>query len=120
MRDAGLARARHQRFTERFDCLGVLAIEQAVWHSACARLARRHQNFDAADREGKRTHARAFEKDAPLHGVHVVLPGEWTREASFIFPGGVNAKGEWESSGPNVSLKHLRLRPDGPQLLQNI
>src|SRR5450631_3775460 len=60
MRDAGLARSRHQRLTQRFEGLGL--------------LARRHQNVDAAHRKGEHAHARAFEKDAPLHGIHEFLP----------------------------------------------
>src|SRR5216684_9374049 len=74
MRDAGLARSRHQRLTERFEGLGLLATEQTKRHRACARLARCHQNVDAFNRKGEHAHARAFEKDAPLHGVHEFLP----------------------------------------------
>src|SRR3984885_15340341 len=81
MRDAGLARARQQRLAQRFDGFGFLATEQAERHRAGARLARRHQDFDAAHHEGEHAHARAFEKDAPLQSVHwgVSLP-ERTQE----------------------------------------
>ena len=42
-------------------------------HALRARLPRRHHHAGAAHREGEHAHPRAFEKNAPLHGVHSVL-----------------------------------------------
>ncbi len=109
MRDASLARPWHQCLTYRFEGLGLLAIEQSKRHRACARLAPRHQNVDATYSEDEHAHARAFEKDAPLHGVHKFLPGR--DDASSALSA---ASGNWVSRhnakncGPNSLGSALR------------
>jgi len=96
-------RTGHQRLAQRLDGLGLRRFEEAERHTLRPRLPRRHQHAGAAHREGEHAHARAFEKNAPLHGVHGSLrgvPGARGRaRAMGGCSGRVNAKGQVESSG---------------------
>src|SRR6202000_446118 len=51
MRDAGFAGLRHQRLAERLQRLALMGIEQPERNAARPRLSRRHEDFNAADRE---------------------------------------------------------------------
>src|ERR1700733_6560675 len=73
MGDACLARLRHQGFAEGLQGLTLMAIEQAEWQIACPRLARPHQHFDTADREGQRAQRGAFDKTTPTNACHGLL-----------------------------------------------
>src|ERR1700730_16789581 len=84
MRDADLARARYQGLAQRFNGLGLLAIEQAKRHRACAGLAWCHQEVDSAHRKGQHAHAGAFEKDASFDGIHRFLPGQKGRTRRLL------------------------------------
>src|ERR1700722_1532329 len=73
MGDTGLARLRYQGLAERLQRFALMAIEQAERHIACPCLARRHQHFDAADREGQRAQRSAFDKTTPTNACHGLL-----------------------------------------------
>src|ERR1700722_19210303 len=71
--DAGFARLRHQGLAEGLQRFALMAIEQAEWHIACPRLARPHQHFDTADREGQCAQRSAFDKTTPTNACHGLL-----------------------------------------------
>src|SRR3569832_399211 len=61
------ARLRHQGLAESLERFALMAIEKAERNVACPRLVGRHQDFDAADREGQRTQRRALHKTTPTN-----------------------------------------------------
>ena len=78
VRDARLARLRHQRFAERLERLALMGIEKAERHIAGPRLARRHQNFDPADGESQRAQRRALDKAASTNRHGHLLPAQFS------------------------------------------
>src|SRR5580692_2056027 len=71
--DPRLARLRYQRLAKGFQRFALMAIEKAERYVARPRLARRQQDFDAADREGQRTERRALYKTTPTNAFHGLL-----------------------------------------------
>src|SRR5262245_7052208 len=74
MRDAGLPGARHHGFAESLQRLCVVGAEHLERYALSLRLARRQQNFDAADRERQCADRGAFHERAAFDGIHLVLP----------------------------------------------
>src|SRR5215813_7146286 len=72
MRDAGVARAGHERLAERFECLGLLGLEHLERDALGAGLLRRQQHVDAADRERERAGRGALHERASFDGIHCV------------------------------------------------
>src|SRR4029077_2806534 len=74
MRNAGLARAGHQRLAQRLDGFAFVGVEQPERHTLRPRRPRGKQHFDAAYREGEYAASRALHKGASLYLIHAVLP----------------------------------------------
>src|SRR6476659_9825176 len=74
MRNAGLARAGHQRLAKRLDGFAFVGVEQPERHTLRPRLTRREQNLGAAHAEGERAEPGAFHKGASFYLIHAVLP----------------------------------------------
>src|SRR5262249_27166918 len=72
MRYAGVARARDQRFAERFERLGLPGLEHLERDALGAGLLRRQQHVDAADRERERAGRGALHERASFDGIHCV------------------------------------------------
>ena len=56
MRNAGLARARHERLAQRLDGFAFVGVEQPEWHTLRPRRTRREHDFGTAHREGERAY----------------------------------------------------------------
>ncbi len=72
IRDAGLARVRHQRLAQGLDGLRLVGLEAAQGNALGAGLAGGEQDFRAADHEGERT--RALHEGAPFDAMHDFPP----------------------------------------------
>ena len=74
MRDAGVARARHQRLADGFEPQRFVGAQHLERNFLRAGFARQQQNFDAADGECQRTRRGAPHECAAPDIVHGVLP----------------------------------------------
>src|SRR5262245_20694737 len=94
MRDAGRARALHQRVADRLDDVGLGLLEQPERDVARARLTRREHDRRAAHREGERTQRGALHEGASFDGCHktfLPLAALWARRVErSIGPGPLN------------------------------
>ena len=65
MRDAGLARLRHQRLAERLQGFALVGVEKPERNATGPCLMGRHDDFNAADCKCQSARGRAFYKAAP-------------------------------------------------------